>query len=131
MPPVDDERAKNIYRLMVLTAWVDGKVEASEALAVHEIVTASAIFKDIGSKSELSKAIKTSIDEKGIDTTLRETAAALKDRGDRELAFRYCARVLDADGEMGAEEADALATLQDLFALSGEDVKRLMANLHG
>src|SRR5438270_904718 len=127
---MDSERARNIYRLMVLTAWVDGKVEASEALAVHEIVTASAIFSDMGSKSELSKAVKASIDAKGFDATLRETAAALKDREDRELAFRYCARVLDADGELGAEEAEALATLQELFALSGEDVKRLMANLH-
>jgi hypothetical protein len=39
--------------------------------------------------------------------------------------------VLDADGGLGAEDADALATLQELFAFSGDDVKRLMANLHG
>ena len=125
------ECANSIYQLMVLTAWADGKVEASEALAVHEIVGSSPIFKDIGSKSDLSKAIKARIDQQGIDAALRETAAVLKDRTDQELAFRFCAQVLDADGEMGAEEAEALGTLQEVFALSGEDVKRLMANLHG
>ncbi len=128
---MDVEGARRIYQLMVLTAWVDGKVEASEALVVHEIVASMPVFKDIGSKSELSKAVKARIDEKGLDAALRELAAPVTDRGDRELAFRCCARVLDADGEMAAEEADALGTLQELFALSGDDVKRLMANLHG
>jgi tellurite resistance protein len=128
---MDVEGARSIYQLMVLTAWSDGKVEASEALAVHEIVASMPEFKEIGSKSELSKAAKARIDEKGLDATLRETAGKLQDRGDRELAFRCCARVLDADGELGAEEAEALATLQEVFALSGEDVKRLMAHLHG
>jgi uncharacterized tellurite resistance protein B-like protein len=128
---MDAEGAKAAYQLMVLIAWADGKVEASEALAVHEIVSASPLFKDIGSKSELSKDIKARIDAKGLDAALRETAAALSEVADRELAFHLCARVLEADGEMGAEEAEALATLQELFALSGEDVKRLMANLHG
>jgi tellurite resistance protein len=127
----DVERAKRIYELMVLIAWADGKVAAAEALAVHEIVAHLPEFKDIGSKSELSKGVKARIDEKGMETALREAAAAIVDRGDRELAFRCCAKVVDADGDLGAEDADALATLQELFALSGEDVKRLMANLHG
>jgi tellurite resistance protein len=127
MPGV--EQAKHIYQLMVLTAWVDGSVDASEALAVHEIVAALPAFKDIGSKTELSKAVKARIDEKGADAALRETAVLLTDRADRELAFRCCAKVLDSDGEMGMEEVEALATLQELFGFSGEDVTRLMHNL--
>jgi tellurite resistance protein len=127
MPGV--EQAKHIYQLMVLTAWVDGSVDASEALAVHEIVAALPAFKDIGSKTELSKAVKARIDEKGAEAALRETAVLLTEPADRELAFRCCAKVLDSDGEMGMEEADALATLQELFGFSGEDVTRLMHNL--
>jgi hypothetical protein len=115
---------------MVLTAWADGKVGASEALAVHEIAASSPIFKDVGNKSELSRAAKARIDEKGLDTALREGAALLTDKADRELAFHFCARVLGADRDLGAEAAEALATLQELFALSGEDVKQLMAALH-
>jgi tellurite resistance protein len=127
MPGV--QQAKHIYQLMVLTAWVDGSVDASEALAVHEIVAALPAFKDIGSKPELSRAVKARIDEKGADAALRETAALLTDRADQELAFRCCAKVLDSDGEMGIEEAEALATLQELFGFSGEDVTRLMHDL--
>jgi hypothetical protein len=88
-------------------------------------------FKAIGSKSELSKAVKARIDLQGLDSALREIAAALEDRPDRELAFRCCAKVLDADGEVGAEEAEVLATLQELFSFTPDDVKRLMSNLNG
>lgn len=124
----DIEQARRIYELMVLTAWADGKVEASEAMVVHEVV-ADPVFQSIGSKSELSKGIKARIDLLGIDAALREAAAGLQERPERELAFRCCAKVLDADGEMGAEEADVLATLQELFSFTSEDVKRLMSNL--
>ena len=123
----DLEQARRIVELMVLTAWADGKVEPNEALTVREIVAG---FPDIGNKSELSRAVKKRIDEKGFEEALRETAAAVADRADRELAFRCCARVLNA-GEMDTEDLEALAALQELFALSGEDVKRLMANLEG
>jgi hypothetical protein len=126
----DVERSRRIYELIVLTAWADGKVAAAEALAVHEIVARVPALRDIGSKSELSKGVKARIDAQGLDAALREAAAAIVEREDRELAFRCCARVLDADGGLGAEDADALATLQELFAFSGDDVKRLMAHLH-
>jgi tellurite resistance protein len=123
----DVEGARRVYELMVLTAWADGKVEPNEALTVREIVAG---FPDIGNKSELSRAVKKRIDEKGFEDALRETAAAVTDRAERELAFRCCARVLNA-GEMDAADLEALASLQELFSLSGEDVKRLMANLDG
>ncbi|HUJ28836.1 MAG TPA: TerB family tellurite resistance protein [Myxococcales bacterium] len=122
----DKDAARRIYELMVLTAWADGRVEASEALAVHEVVTADPAFKDLGGKGDISRAVKARIDAQGLDATLKQTAAGLTAREDRELAFRCCARVLDADGDIAAEEADALASLQELFGLSGDDVKRLM-----
>jgi uncharacterized tellurite resistance protein B-like protein len=128
----DDSRmadAKRIYELMVLTAWADGKVEASEALAVHEIVQQQG-FKDLVGRGELAKQLKARIDSVGLDAAVREVAAGLTAQPDRELAFRCCAQVLDADGELGMEEAEILNTLQELFSLSGDDVKRLMANLN-
>jgi uncharacterized tellurite resistance protein B-like protein len=127
MPDVD--AARRIYELMVLTAWADGHVEAAEALAVHEMVAEHAAFKEIGSKSEISRGVKALIDAKGLDAALLEIAGGLTLREDRELAFRCCARVLESDGEVAAEEAEALADLQEAFGFSGEDVKRLMKGL--
>jgi|ERR1041384_688084 tellurite resistance protein len=125
----DRDAARRIYELMVLTAWADGKVEAAEALAVHEVVTANPVFKEIGSKAEISRSVKARIDQQGLEAALKEAAAGLTAREDRELAFRCCAKVLDADGEIAAEEAEALAGLQELFGFNGDDVKRLMQGL--
>ena len=125
----DKDAARRIYELMVLTAWADGRVEAAEALAVHEVVVSNPAFKDIGSKAELSKAVKARIDAQGLEAALKETAAGLTVRADQEFAFRSCAKVLDSDGEVAAEEAEALADLQEIFGFSGEDVKRLMHGL--
>jgi hypothetical protein len=114
---------------MVLTAWADGRVEAAEALAVHEIVGTDDAFKEIGSKGDLSRGVKALIDAKGLDAALLEIAAGLTSREDRELAFHCCAKVLESDGEVAAEEAEALADLQEAFGFSGDDVKRLMKGL--
>src|SRR4051794_22225331 len=96
--------AKRIYELMVLTAWADGTVEAAEALAVHELIAGRPEFSALTGKSEISRAVKARIDEKGLEDALRETASGLKSRDERELAFSFCAQVLHADGDMGAEE---------------------------
>jgi uncharacterized tellurite resistance protein B-like protein len=117
--------ARQIYELMVLTAWADGRVQPEEALAVHRIVAGDAAFAQLANKGEISRAVKARIDEQGLESALRETASAIPE-DDRELAFRYCARVLNADGEMVAEDAEVLGSLQELFGLSGEVVKRLM-----
>jgi hypothetical protein len=117
--------AQRIYELMVLTAWADGKVQAEEALAVHRIVAADPSFAQVGNKSEISRAMQKRISEKGLDALLREAASAIAEE-DRELAFRCCARVLGADGDLAIEDAQVLDTLQEVFALSGDAVKRLM-----
>ena len=121
--------ARKIYELMVLTAWADGHMHAAEASAIREIGAAVPDLDGIPDRVELSRAIKERIDQEGFDAPLRATAAALTARADRELAFRCCAKVLEADGDVEGEEAEVLATLQELFGLTADDVKRLLARL--
>jgi uncharacterized tellurite resistance protein B-like protein len=121
--------APRIYQLMVLTAWADGKVQPGEALAVQRIAASEPALSGLGNRGELARAIRESIDRQGVEASIREAASAIVDRADRELAFRCCARVLHADGDLAAEDAEALATLQEVFALSGADVQRLLSHL--
>ena len=65
--------------------------------------------------------------EVGLHDALTEAAAGLRDRPSQEFAFRCCARIARANGELGGEEADVLGTLQVLFKLTPDDVKRLLA----
>ena len=125
----DPEQAQRIYQLMVLTAWADGKVEASEALVVHEVVSSIAELKEVPKKGELSKGVKARIEAVGLDAALRELAAGLADTAHKELAFRSCAQVLEADGDVDQAEAEVLGTLQELFSLGPADVKRLLAGV--
>jgi tellurite resistance protein len=122
--------ARRIYELMVLIAWADGRVQPEEALEVHHIVASDPAFAQLGNKGEIARGIRARIEEKGLDASLREAAAAISD-DDRELAFRFCAKVLNADGRLAGEEADVLATLQELFGLSGDEVKVLLRDLQG
>ncbi len=119
---------QRIYELIILTAWADGRIEPAEALAVREIVASQPAFAALARRGDVTRTTKQKIDQIGLDAAVRETAAALTTRADQELAFRCCARVLDADKDMQAEEAEVLATLQELFAFSPADVKRLLAN---
>jgi hypothetical protein len=121
--------AKRIHELMVLTAWANGKVEPSEALALHKLVASNPHLHALPDKPETAKKMKARIDEVGLDPAVREVAAAVADRSDREIAFSLCARVLDADGDLSLEEADVLSSLQEVFGFSGEDVTRLMRSL--
>ena len=117
--------ARPIYELMVLAVWADGKVQPDEALALQRIVSADPAFARLGDRSALARAVRQRIGSQGLDSALRAGAAAIVPE-DRELAFRFCARVLNADGEMGGEDAEVLGTLQELFELSGEAVTRLI-----
>ena len=117
--------ARPIYELMVLAVWADGKVQPDEVLAVQRIVSSDPAFAQLGDRSAIARAVRARIASQGLDSALREAATSIAPE-DREIAFRYCARVLNADGEMGAEDADVLGTLQELFALSGPDVARLI-----
>jgi hypothetical protein len=117
--------ARPIYELLVLSVWADGKVRPDEVLAVQRIVAADESLSRLANRSELARGIKERIVAQGIDAVLREAASAVAPE-DRELAFRLCADVLKADGEMAGEDADALGTLQELFGLSAAAVAKLM-----
>ena len=127
----DAAAARHIYELMVLTAWSDGHMHAAEASAIREIGAAVPELDGIADRASLSRSVKERIDREGIDATLRAAASALRDPQDRELAFWCCAKVLEADGEVEGEEAEVLATLQELFALTTDDVQRLLHRLGG
>ena len=117
--------ARPIYELMVLAVWADGKVQPDEVLAVQRIVSADPDFARLADRSGIVRAARERIASQGFDSTLRAAASTIPPE-DRELAFRLCARVLNADGEMGGEDAEMLGTLQELFQLSGEAVTRLI-----
>ena len=57
---------------------------------------------------------------------MREAAAAITDRAQRELAFQSCARISGADGAFGPEEATVLRVLREAWQFSDEDVQRLL-----
>jgi tellurite resistance protein len=119
--------AQRIYELMILTAWADGKIEPAEVLAIQRLVAAQPAFAAIAGRGEITRTIKEKIDRVGLEAVVRETASAIAARDDQEIAFRCCAHVLGADGELQGEEADVLGTLQELFSFSTADVKRLLA----
>lgn len=122
----DVEQARKIVELMVLTAWADGHVEGAEALMIHKLVAGHAELRELGPTGDISRAVKERLAQVGMEQALRESALALKDTRHRELAFQCCAKVMGADGDFAAGEADVLASLQEYFALSATDVKRLL-----
>ncbi|HYS10501.1 MAG TPA: TerB family tellurite resistance protein [Myxococcales bacterium] len=117
--------ARPIYELMVVSVWADGKVQPGEVLAVQRIVSADPAFARLGNRSAIAREVRERVAAKGADAALREAAAAVAPE-DREAAFRLCARVVGADGEMAGEDAEVLGTLQEIFGLSGDDVVRLI-----
>jgi uncharacterized tellurite resistance protein B-like protein len=117
--------ARPVYELMVVAVWADGRVQPGEVLAVQRIVSTDPAFARVGDRSAIAREVRERVAAKGVDAALREAAAAVAPE-DREAAFRFCARVVDADGEMAGEDAEVLGTLQEIFGLSGDDVVRLI-----
>ena len=117
--------ARPIYELMVVAVWADGKVQPDEVLAVQRIVAGDPAFARLGDRSAIAQGVRDRIAAKGIDEALREAAAAVAPE-DREAAFRFCARVVESDGEMAGEDAEVLGTLQEIFGFPGDDVVRLI-----
>ncbi|HVI22031.1 MAG TPA: hypothetical protein VM691_01010, partial [Myxococcales bacterium] len=69
-----------IYQLMVLSAWADGKVEPSEALAIHEIASADPRFAGLVGKTGIAQEMKGRIDKLGLEGALREAASWITQR---------------------------------------------------
>jgi tellurite resistance protein len=122
---IDVAQARRVVELMVLTAWADGHVEGSEALMIRKLAASNHELREV-STGDISRATRERLAEQGLDACLREAALGLTDRKYRELAFQCCAKVMAADGAYVAEEDDVLAKLQELFALSAADVRRLL-----
>ncbi len=122
----DIEQARHIVELMVLTAWADGKVEGSEALTIHKLTISFPELREVGPTGEISARAKDRLTRVGMDASVREAAAGVKDPRYREIAFQCCAKVSGADGLFVREESAVLSELQELFGYSDEKVKELL-----
>lgn len=123
---IDSAQARRVVELMVLTAWADGHVEGTEALMIRKLAASHAELRDVGTTGDISRATRERLEQLGLEACVREAALALTDRKYRELAFQCCAKVMGADGAYLAEEDDVLSKLQQLFAFSDADVRRLL-----
>jgi tellurite resistance protein len=120
------EPARSILELMFLTAWSDGKFEGSEALAIHKLVAHVPLLRELRETGGIDRAAKRRLAEHGLEACVREAAAGITDRAQRELAFQNCAKISGADGAFGPQEATVLRILREAWQFSDEDVQRLL-----
>jgi tellurite resistance protein len=120
------EAARSILELMFLTAWSDGHFEGSEALAIHKLVAQVPLLRELRRTGGIDLAAKRRLAEHGLEACVREAAAAITDRAQRELAFQSCAKICGADGAFGPQEATVLRILREAWQFSDEDVQRLL-----
>lgn len=111
---------------MVLSAWADGHVEGSEALAIQRQVASNPMLESVGVVSEIARETRRWLLADGMDACLAAAAAELKDLDYRELAFQCCARVMGADRSFPLEEETVLGRLQNLLGVSDADASRLL-----
>lgn len=128
MPSVHDDlqQAKHVLQAVILTVLADGDPEGAEAKAVASIradVPEIAALPEIG---EIGRELHARFRHIGMEATARAISGGLHDRHYRELAFRLCAKVMQADGETELGEAEVLGLFQELFSLTPDDVKRLI-----
>ena len=122
----DAKQGTKVVQLMVLAAWADGHVAGSEAIIIQKLVNSSPLLAAVGPIAELSRDTRARLLEDGMETSLIAAAAGVRDLEYRELAFQCCARVVGADAEFAASEEDFLTQLQELFAFSVADMRRLL-----
>ena len=122
----DPAQARRVVELMVLSAWADGHVEGSEALAIQRQVASNPMLEGVGVVSEIARETRRWLLADGMDACLAAAAAELKDRDYRELAFQCCARVMGADRSFPLEEENVLGRLQNLLGVSDADASRLL-----
>ena len=122
----DAKQGTKVVQLMVLAAWADGHVAGSEAIIIQKLVNSSPLLAAVGPIAELSRDTRARLLEDGMGTSLIAAAAGVRDLEYRELAFQCCARVVGADAEFAASEEDFLKQLQELFAFSVADMRRLL-----
>jgi len=123
---VDDERARSIYTLLVLTAWADGSLHPSEILLEHAVLGEIPELAALRDKRGLADEAKRELDDRGLDAAVERAASPLREQADRELAFTSCVRMLEADGIIAREEFRVLRVLRRLFAFDAAAVSRLI-----
>ena len=123
---MDDERARSIYALLVLTAWADGNLHPSEVLLEHAVLRELPELAALPDKRGLADAAKRDLDEGGLDTAVERAALPLRAWADRELAFTSCVRMLEADGVLAHQEFRVLRVLRRLFGFDAADISRML-----
>jgi len=122
----DLAQARHVVELMVVTAWADGHVEGTEALAIHKLIAVNPLLREVGPSGEISKATRARLEQLGLEGSVAHSARGIHDLTYREVAFQCCARVTGADGDFAAAEARVLGDLQELFGFTPDDVRRLL-----
>ena len=120
------EHAGLIFQAVVLICIADGVVADEERKFLQELRAKHPLFSSLQDPKGLAADIQEKMREHGVDSCLEEIANVVQDRDYRELCFRLCAEMMEADEDAGGEEADALGTLQMLFGFTAADVKRLL-----
>lgn len=120
------EQAKRIFQAIVLICIADGKIAEAEQKFLQELREKHPLFSSLQDPKAIATEIRDKLKAEGIDACLQEIATIVIDRDYRELCFRLCAEMMEADADAGGEEADALGTLQELFGFNPADVKRLL-----
>ena len=123
----DLQQAKHVLQAVILTVIADGDPEGAEAAAIASIRTDVPEIASLPAIGEIGRELHARYRHIGMEATARAIAGGLHDRHYRELAFRLCAKVMQADGETELGEAEVLGLFQELFSFSADDVKRLIA----
>ena len=123
----DAQTLKNVFQAALLVALSDGKPAAEELGQIKKLLAMHPAFSSLPNPKDLLVETWKQLQADGMETCLERIAGGITAREDQELAFRVCAQVMRADGRTEGEEAMVLGELQERFALSPADVKRLLA----
>jgi hypothetical protein len=122
-----DERLRSIYGLLVLTAWSDARLHPTELLAEDRILREVPSLGALPDKREIGEAARRTLDELGVDAAVQQIVTPLQERGERELAFAACVRILEADSVIALEEFRVMRVLRRLFGFTQDEVSRLVS----
>jgi tellurite resistance protein len=115
-----------MFQAALLVALSDGKPQAEEIRKINDLLKLHPAFAQLQDPKGLLVETWKELKADGMDACVERVAAAITAREDRELAFRVCAQVMQADGTSQGEEAMVLGELQERFGFTPDDVKRLM-----
>jgi hypothetical protein len=128
MSNFDDKlQIAQVFRAALLTALADGKPGIEEVKVIHSLIAMHPAFGEVKDAKQLLLDTWKELKADGMEACIQRVAAGITGRAYQELAFQSCARVMRADGTTDGDEAMLLGELQEAFAFSPADVKRLLA----